>query len=88
MRLFGLAPGGVCRAAPIAGRAGGLLHRRFTLACAGCPAIGGLLSVALSVAPSRMRPGVTWQPVQGARTFLGGPQADATVRPVAVLREI
>jgi hypothetical protein len=32
MRLLGLAPGGVCLAATIAARAGGLLHRRFTLA--------------------------------------------------------
>jgi hypothetical protein len=32
MRLLGLAPGGVCRAAHIAAGAGGLLHRRFTLA--------------------------------------------------------
>jgi len=31
MRLLGLAPGGVCLAATITGRAGGLLHRRFTL---------------------------------------------------------
>ena len=46
-------------------------------------AIGGLLSVALSVAPSRARPGVTWQPVHGARTFLGAPPKRhcATVRP-------
>ena len=32
MRLLGLAPGGVYLAANIADRAGGLLHRRFTLA--------------------------------------------------------
>src|SRR5690349_5109885 len=32
MRLLGLAPGGVYLAASIAARAGGLLHRRFTLA--------------------------------------------------------
>lgn len=32
MRLLGLAPGGVCLATDIAARAGGLLHRRFTLA--------------------------------------------------------
>ena len=32
MRLLGLAPGGVYLAATIADRAGGLLHRRFTLA--------------------------------------------------------
>ena len=32
MRLLGLAPGGVCLAANITARAGGLLHHRFTLA--------------------------------------------------------
>jgi len=35
MRLLGLAPGGVCLAADITADAGGLLHRRFTLALAG-----------------------------------------------------
>ncbi len=29
--LLGLAPGGVCRATPVTGGAGGLLHHRFTL---------------------------------------------------------
>ena len=42
-----LAPGGVCRAATVARRAGGLLHHRFTLA-AGASTDGGLFSVALS----------------------------------------
>ncbi len=31
MSLLGLAPGGGCLAVPIAGRAGGLLHRLFTV---------------------------------------------------------
>jgi len=31
MHLLGLAPGGVCLAADITARAGGLLHHRFTL---------------------------------------------------------
>ena len=53
MRLFGLAPGGVCRAAPIAGRAGGLLHRRFTLTRAPCGVQAIRLSVALSVGSLR-----------------------------------
>jgi len=45
--LSGLAPGGVCRAAPVTRRAGGLLHHRFTLT--GPPrGSGGLFSVALS----------------------------------------
>ena len=48
--LFGLAPDGVCRAVRRYRGRGELLPRRFTLACASCDAIGGLLSVALSVA--------------------------------------
>jgi len=31
--LFGLAPGGVCRAAAVSGARGGLLPHRFTLTC-------------------------------------------------------
>lgn len=33
-------------------------------------AIGGAFSVALSVTRTTACPGVTWQPVHGARTFL------------------
>ena len=63
--LFGLAPGGVWRAAAVTRSAGGLLHHRFTLACAARAAIGGLLSVPLSVGSPRL--GVTqhralWSP--------------------------
>jgi hypothetical protein len=50
MRLLGLAPGGVCLAANIAAHAGGLLHRRFTLAPGGAIS----LSVALSVGLPRL----------------------------------
>src|SRR5262249_2163035 len=64
-RLFGLAPTGGCRAAPVTGTRGGLLPHRCTLTCL---AAGGLFSVALSVASRR--PGVTWQSALGARTFL------------------
>src|SRR5258705_7009393 len=39
---FGLAPSGGCRAARVAPDAGALLPHRFTLTCAGRPAIGGL----------------------------------------------
>ena len=53
MRLLGLAPGGVCLAADITARAGGLLHHRFTLAR--FRAI--YLSVALSV--GLLRPAVS-----------------------------
>ena len=45
MRLLGLAPGRVCLAADIPADAGGLLHRRFTLALACAKAIR--ISVAL-----------------------------------------
>lgn len=50
MRLLGLAPGGVCLAADITARAGGLLHRRFTLTH--CWAIH--ISVALAVGLPRL----------------------------------
>jgi len=48
--LFGLAPGGVCRADAVASGPGALLPHPFTLACDLCRSIGGLLSVALSLA--------------------------------------
>lgn len=55
--LCGLAPGGVCRAAAVSSARGGLLPHPCTLACAvgpkPLPAIGGLLSVTLSVASRR-----------------------------------
>lgn len=64
--LFGLAPNGVCQAGSVARTAGELLPHPFTLACAPpSRAIGGLLSVALSV--GSLLPGVTrhsalWSP--------------------------
>src|SRR5205085_12423362 len=64
---------------------GGLLPHLFTLARE-----GGLFSVALSVASRSLalRPGVTWQLVQGARTFLGTRTCSnpATVRPTILLK--
>jgi hypothetical protein len=71
--LSDLAPGGVCLAAPVARRTGGLLHHRFTLTAlrrgrrsvlcgtdpAGCP--GWLLATTLPC---------------GARTFLDPPSPD------------
>src|SRR5437588_12740847 len=51
---FGLAPGGVYRAARVTPGAGALLPHRFTLACATEVAIGGLLSVALSCGSPRL----------------------------------
>jgi len=52
--LLGLAPGGVYRAVRVAPNAGALLPHRFTLTCDRCRSIGGLLSVALSVASRRL----------------------------------
>ena len=54
--LSDLAPGGVCLAAPVARRTGGLLHHRFTLTG---PRTGGLFSVALI---PRVAPGGCWPP--------------------------
>ena len=57
-------------AAPVTRGAGGLLHHRFTLACASGEAIGGLFSVALSVGSPRL--GVTQHPALWSPDF---PQA-------------
>src|SRR3546814_11616617 len=66
--LFGLAPGGVCHAAAVAGRA---VRSCRTLSPLPAPwGIGGLLSVALSLGSPP--PGVTrHRRFRGARTFLG-----------------
>ena len=57
--LFGLAPQGVCRAVPTRVGRGALLPHRFTLTSSSAhlamrEAIGGLFSVALSVASPRL----------------------------------
>src|ERR1044071_9054872 len=65
--LFGLAPGGVCRATECYHRRGALLPHHFTLT-ASVRRFGGLFSVALSV--DSRPPGVTWRLALGARTFL------------------
>ena len=72
--------GGVCRAASVTGKRGGLLPHRFTLTTMFC---GGLFSVALSVTACELPcPGVTWRFALGARTFLGGcKHTAATARP-------
>src|SRR5690606_6195108 len=66
--LFGLAPGGVYHAAPVTGRA---VRSYRTLSplpvLASRPAIGGLLSVALSIASRR--PGVTRHPALWSSDF-------------------
>ncbi|GEM_PF-1722497 len=64
--LFGLAPGGVCRAAGVATVRGALLPHRFTLAGAR-RRLGGLFSVALSV--GSRPPGVTWHPALWSPDF-------------------
>src|SRR5688572_25442028 len=71
--LFGLAPGGVYHAARCHQQRGGLLHHRFTLACAARAAIGGLLSVALSVASRR--PVVSRHPALWSSDFPRRPPA-------------
>src|SRR6185437_92915 len=51
--LFGFAPGGVCRAAAVAGQRGALLPHRFTLTATDTQrGRGGLFSVALSLRPT------------------------------------
>jgi len=73
-----LAPGGVCRAAPVTRCAGGLLHHRFTLTD---PKTGGLFSVALSRGSPRV--GVTHHPARWSPDFprrLRG-AGDETARP-------
>jgi len=64
--LLGLAPGGVCRATPVASRA---VSSYLTLSPLPVPlrAIGGLLSVALVV--GLRLPGVTWHPALWSPDF-------------------
>jgi len=64
--LFGLAPGGVCRAVACCHGRGALLPHLFTLT-GGLPRLGGLFSVALSV--GSRRPGVTWHPALWSPDF-------------------
>ena len=64
--LFGLAPGGVYRAAACCHRRGALLPHLFTLA-ARSRGVGGLFSVALSV--GSRPPGVTWHPALWSPDF-------------------
>ncbi len=64
--LFGLAPGGVYRAAACCHPRGALLPHLFTLAGAR-RRLGGMFSVALSV--GSRPPGVTWHPAQWSPDF-------------------
>ena len=63
--LSGLAPGGVCRATPVTWGAGGLLHRRFTLA----PALPRGRSVLCGTVP-RVTPGGRYPPPCSAKSGL------------------
>ena len=63
--LFGLAPGGVYRAANCYQSRGALLPHLFTLT--DLLKVGGIFSVALSV--GSRPPGVTWRPVRGSPDF-------------------
>ena len=71
LSLFGLAPGGVCRAVECCHRRGALLPHPFTLASTrrrlSSRYFGGLLSVALSV--GSRPPGVTWHLVHRSPDF-------------------
>ena len=73
--LSDLAPDGVCRATPVTRRAGGLLLHRFTLTSLGCPreAVCSLWHCPAGC-PGCVLPTAL---LCGARTFLGGTDADA-----------
>ncbi len=74
-RLFGLAPAGVYPATTVAGRAVRSYRTFSTLPdppLARRPSAVCFLWHCPSHRPRAIRPGVTWQPVHGARTFLGG----------------
>ncbi len=76
--LFGLAPGGVCRAAACCHPRGALLPHHFTLACARRPSAVCFLWHFPSARAAQALPGTL---PCGARTFLDGASTVATVRP-------
>ena len=65
--LFGLAPGGVCRAAAVTGDAVRSYRTFSPLPICAEAQTGGLFSVALSV--GSRRPGVTWHLAQWSPDF-------------------
>ncbi len=77
-RLFGLAPGGVCRAIACCQGRGALLPHHFTLTCDRFRSVARTdkphrryLSVALSI--GSRRPGVTWHPALWSPDFPPAP---------------
>jgi len=78
--LFGLAPGGVYRAAACYQPRGALLPHHFTLTrtVAGS---GGIFSVALSV--GSRPPGITWHPVRRSPDFPPETDAETSARAIA-----
>jgi len=81
--LFGLASDGGCQAVRFTADAGGLLHRRFTLAR--CRAMRFSVALIRQVAPPRELPGVV---LCAARTFLDPPKGTAIARPTWIPRII
>jgi hypothetical protein len=75
--LLGLAPGGVCRATPVAWGAGGLLHRRFTLT----PPVRAGRSVLCGTFP-RVTPGGRYPPPCSVESGLSSARA-AITRPAS-----
>ncbi len=78
--LFGLAPGGVCPATPVARCA---VRSYRTISTLPVPKdLGGVFSVALSV--GSRRPGITWHPALRSPDF-PPPRTAAAIRPTPVL---
>jgi len=78
--LLDLAPGGACRAAPVARRAGELLPHRFTLTGAEAPAVCFLLRFR-EVAPARLSPAPC--PAESGLSSSRSPHRRAVHRPDA-----
>jgi hypothetical protein len=70
LRLLGLAPGEVCLAAPVTRDAGGLLHRRFTLAGPPCRADLGNTFLCGTIPSGHPAWPLASTVLCGARTFL------------------
>src|SRR5690242_1041111 len=82
--LFGLAPGGVCRAASVTGDTGELLPHRFTLTAGARGTGGGLFSVALSLGSLPL--GVTQHPALVELGLSSGPVSRPAITRTARVR--